>query len=104
MFEKTRTLTKVLYCFTSTSKTEDEVIRKAVKRTYLNHEQLKRSLGSSMPSIEKMARKVLGEVVFTQETLSLTRIKREFLPLAIRAYGEFVNEIESSKTLKTGAL
>lgn len=102
MFEKTRTLAKVLNCFTSTSKTEDEVVRNAVKRSFLNHKQLQRTLSSSVPSIEKIASKVLGYVLFTQENLGLARIKREFLPLAIRAYGEFASDMDSSTTLKTG--
>ena len=91
----------MLYCFTCTSKTEEEAVRNAVKKTYLNHKHPKRTLGSSPPSIETMAKKVLGYVLVTQQNLGLARIKREFLPFAIRAYGEFASEIESGTRLRT---
>ena len=102
MFKKTRILTKVLNCFTSTTRSEDEAVNNVVERTYRNHIRLQRTLGSSAPSIEKMTRKVLGEVLFNQEGLGLARIKRESLPIAIQAYGEFAHDVKRSTMLRTG--
>jgi len=92
----------VLNCFTSTTRSEDEAVNDVVERTYRNHMQLQRTLGSSVPSIEKMTRKVLGEVLFNQGDLGLARIKHEFLPLAIQAYGEFAHDMRRSTMLRTG--
>ena len=51
-----------------------------------------------MPPVEKMAIKVLGDVLYTQDSLGLARVKPEFLPVAIRAYGDFAREIDSRQS------
>jgi hypothetical protein len=95
MFEKTRTVSQVICFFTSTSKADDDIIRDAVRGVYADHYYLKRANGSTMPPVEKMATKVLGNVLYTQDRLGLARVKPEFLPVAIRAYGDFAREIDS---------
>ena len=96
MFEKTRTFSQVIGFFTSTSKADDDVIRHAVKGVYADHQHLKRTKGSTMPSVEKMANEVLGSVLYTKDRLGLARVKPEFLPVAIRAYGDFAREFDGS--------
>lgn len=98
MFEKTRTVSQVICFFTSTSKADDDVIRHAVKGVYADHRYRKRAKGSTMPPVEKMATKVLGNVLYTQASLGLARVKPEFLPVAIRAYGDFAREIDSRQS------
>ena len=92
MFEKTRTVSQVIGFFTSTSKADDEVIRHTAKGLYADHQRIK---GSSMPSVDKMAQRVLGNVLYTQDHLGLARVKPEFLPLAILAYADFARETEN---------
>ena len=95
MFDKTRTVSQVVCFFTSTSKADAGVIRDAVKGVYADHQRLKRTSGSAMPSVETMATKVFGKVLYTQDRLGLARVKPEFLPAAIRAYGDAAREIDS---------
>jgi len=95
MFEKTRTVSQVICFFTSTTKADDDVIRHTVKGLYADHQGTK---GSSMPSVDKMAKRVFGNVLYTQDHLGLDRVKPEFLPLAILAYGDFARETESRPT------
>lgn len=41
MFEKTRTVSQVICFFTSTSRTDDDVIRRTVKGVYADHQRTK---------------------------------------------------------------
>lgn len=93
MFEKTRTVSKVICFFTSTSDADDDVIRHTVKGLYADHQRIR---GSTLPSVDKMAKRVFGNVLYTQDHLGLARVKPEFLPLAIKAYADFARETESS--------
>jgi hypothetical protein len=86
----------VICFFTSTTKADDDVIRYTVKSLYADHQRTK---GSSMPSVDKMAKKAFGNVLYTQDDLGLARVKPEFLPLAILAYADFAGETESRPTL-----
>ena len=95
MFEKTRTVSQVICFFNSTSKADNDVIRHKVKGLYADHQRTK---GSSVPSVDRMAKKVLGNVLYTQDHFSLARVKPEFLPLAILAYADFARETETELT------
>ena len=92
MFEKNRTVSQVICFFTSTTKSDDDLIRHTVKESYADQ---RRTKGASMPSVDKMAKRVFGNVLYTQDQLGLARVKPEFLPLAILAYADFARETDS---------